>query len=190
VRTRVGYAGGSTPDPTYEDIGDHSEAVEVEFDPAKIAYRDLLAVFWNAHDSSSRSFTRQYRAAILWNGEEQRRLAEASLADVAGRSVRGIETSVEPLRRFTPAEDYHQKYYLRSRRVISAALHRAYPDEREFAASTAAARINGYLGGHGGPAQLAGEIGLLGLSGDARAALEAEVRERHPSESCPVPAAR
>lgn len=91
---------------------------------------------------------------------------------------------------FTPAEDYHQKYYLRGARVIAKALHRAYPDERDFAASTAAARINGYLGGHGGPAQLAEEIGLLGLTGDAREALVAAVRERHPSESCPVPAAR
>lgn len=190
VRTRVGYAGGSTPDPTYEDIGDHTEAVEVEFDPSRLGYRELLAVFWSEHDPSHRSFSRQYRAAVFWSGEEQRRLAEASRDETARRSGRKIETSLEPLRSFTPAEDYHQKYYLRSERRIAAALRRIYPGEREFAASTAAARINGYLGGHGGPARLAGEIDSLGLSGEARAALEAAVRQRHPSESCPVPAAR
>ena len=184
----MGYAGGTTPNPTYESIGDHSEAIEVEFDPAQISYRDLLDVFWSGHDPSRRSFSRQYRPAVFWSGEEQRRLAETSRREVASHSARMIETPVEPLRGFTPAEDYHQKYYLRSERAIASSLRRVYADEREFAASTAAARINGYLGGHGGPARLAGEIDALGLSGDARAALVAAVAERHPAESCPVPA--
>ena len=104
--------------------------------------------------------------------------------------ARKVETAIEPLRSFTPAEDYHQKHYLRAAKTIAAALHRVYPDEHDFVASTAAARVNGYLGGHGGPERLAGEIEGLGLSGGAREALEAEVRERHPSESCPVPVAR
>jgi peptide-methionine (S)-S-oxide reductase len=186
----VGYAGGSTPDPTYEDIGDHSEAIEVEFDPSRIAYRDLLAVFWGAHDPSRRSFSRQYRTAIFWSGERQRELAEASREDAARVNARRIETSVEPLKGFTPAEDYHQKYYLRFSKVIAEALHRMYPDERDFAASTAAARINGYLGGYGDRARLAGEIDRLGLTGGARSALEAAVRQNGASEICPLPAAR
>jgi hypothetical protein len=164
--------------------------VEVEFDPAKIAYRDLLVVFWGAHDPARRSVTRQYRAAIFWSGEAQRELAEVSRTEAAKGPSRRVETSVEPLRGFTPAEDYHQKYYLRYSDVIADALHRVYPDERDFAASTAAARINGYLGGHGGPARLAGEIDRLGLTGEARSALEAAVRQRNTSEICPVPAAR
>jgi len=65
-----------------------------------------------------------------------------------------------------------------------------YPDERDFAASTAAARINGYLGGHGDRARLAGEIDRLGLTGEARSALEAAVRQNGASEICPLPAAR
>lgn len=190
VRTRVGYAGGTTPEPTYENIGDHSETVEIEFDPAVISYKELLEVFWVAHDPARRSFSRQYRAAVLWSGGEQHRLAEESRALVARGIARKVETAVEPLRSFTPAEDYHQKYYLRAAKTIAAALRPLYPDEREFAGSTAAARVNGYLGGHGGPARLAGEIERLGLSGGAREALEAAVRERHPSESCPVPVAR
>lgn len=190
VRTRVGYAGGTTPAPTYEDIGDHAEAIEIEFDPAVISYKELLDVFWGAHDPAHQSFSRQYRAAVLWSGEEQHRLAEESRALAARGIARKVETAIEPLRSFTPAEDYHQKYYLRGAKAIAAALHRVYPDEREFAGSTAAARVNGYLGGHGGPARLAGEIERLGLSGAAREALEDAVRERHPSESCPVPVTR
>lgn len=190
MRTRVGYAGGSTLAPTYEDIGDHSEAIEIEFDPAVISYKELLDVFWGAHDPAHRSFSRQYRAAVLCSGEEQRRLAEESRALVARGIARKIETAIEPLRSFTPAEDYHQKYFLRGARTIAAALRRVYPEGSAFRDSTASARINGYLGGHGGPARLAGEIERLGLSGAAREALEDAVRERHPSESCPVPVAR
>jgi peptide-methionine (S)-S-oxide reductase len=186
VRTRVGYTGGSSADPTYESIGDHSEAIEVEFDPAVIGYRELLAVFWEAHDPSHRSISRQYRAAIFWSGEGQRRLAESSRDEIARRAVRGVVTALEPLRRFYPAEDYHQKYYLRSVASIAAAFRRAYPDEVAFAASTAAARVNGYLGGHGDPARLQAEIGALGLTGEARETLERIVGQMHPTERCDV----
>jgi peptide-methionine (S)-S-oxide reductase len=186
VRTRVGYAGGTTASPTYEDIGDHAEAIEIEYDPARIGYRDLLAVFWQAHDPGYASVSRQYRSAIFWVGDEQRRLAEESLQPVRRRAPGGVATALEPLRSFTPAEDYHQKYYLRGVRAVAAAYHRVYPDERDFAASTAVARVNGYLGGHGGPARLAEEIADLGLAGEARAALEKIVGSMHPAESCGV----
>lgn len=186
----MGYAGGTTPAPTYENIGDHAEAIEIDFDPAVISYQELLGIFWQAHDPARRSFSRQYRAAVFWQGDEQRRLAEISRGQAARGSGREVATALEPLRSFTPAEDYHQKYYLRAAKTIAAALRRFYPDERGFVASTAAARVNGYLGGHGGPERLAAEIDGLGLEGEARAALERIVREKHPSASCPLPAAR
>jgi peptide-methionine (S)-S-oxide reductase len=186
----VGYAGGTTRKPTYENIGDHSEAVEIEFDPTRISYQDLLAVFWQAHDPAYRSISRQYRAAVFWQGDEQHRLAELSRARAAAGIGREVATALEPLRGFTPAEDYHQKYYLRSVKPVAAAFRRHYPVERELAASTAAARVNGYVGGHGGPERLAAEIDSLGLEGEARQALERLVWQKHPSESCPLPTTR
>ena len=75
------------------------------------------------------------------------------------------------------------------RGTVAAAYHRIYPDECDFAASTATARVNGFLGGHGGPVRLAEEIGNLGLVGEARAALEQVVQKMHPSESCALPPA-
>lgn len=183
----MGYAGGSTPDPTYESIGDHAEAIEIEFDPARVGYEELLDVFWKAHEPSFRSISRQYRAAIFWSGDAQRRSAGASRDRAAGGGAREIATALEELQRFYPAEDYHQKYYLRSVKELAAAFRRVYPDERAFAASTAVARVNGYLGGHGGPGRLAEEIGGFGLTGEARAALEKIVGQMHPSETCAVP---
>ena len=183
-------SGGTTPDPTYENIGDHSEAIEIEFDPARIGYGDLLAVFWQAHDPAYRSVSRQYRTAVFWQGDAQHRLAELSRARAAGGTGRDVATALEPLRGFTPAEDYHQKYYLRSVKPVAAAFRRHYPVERDFVASTAAARVNGYVGGHGGPERLAAEIDGLGLEGEAREALVRIVRQKHPSASCPLPATR
>jgi peptide-methionine (S)-S-oxide reductase len=190
VRTRVGYAGGTTPRPTYQDIGDHSESIEIEFDPARIGFADLLAVFWEEHEPCERSFARQYAASVFFLDEGQRRLALASRDRVAAERGCAVATAVVPAGAFAPAEDYHQKYYLRGERGLMADLQARYPEDEALVASTAAARINGYLGGHGTPEQLAAEIGGLGLSARSRAQLQALVAERHPGASCALPGAR
>jgi peptide methionine sulfoxide reductase MsrA len=155
----VGYAGGTTPAPTYEAMGDHTETIQIDFDPTQISYQELLDVFWATHSPGPTSWSRQYRSVILVAGDAQRALAEASLA------ARGeVSTTVEPLGPFTRAEDYHQKYTLRHWKPILAELKRAYPDERDLVDSTAAARLNGYLAGKGSPAQLERELASLGLS--------------------------
>ena len=90
VRTRVGYTGGTTADPTYRRLGDHTEAVEVEFDPRRLGYRDLVEVFWEEHDPGRKSFSRQYLTALFPRGDGQRRIAVESARepgpDVGNRS--------------------------------------------------------------------------------------------------------
>ena len=80
VRTRVGYAGGTTDNPTYYKIGDHSETIQIDYDPSVISYRQLLDVFWNGHNCTLRSPTRQYMSIVFYHNEQQRQLAE----DTAG----------------------------------------------------------------------------------------------------------
>ena len=79
VRTRVGYAGGTSPEPTYHRLGDHSETVEVDYDASLTAYEDLLAEFWRAHDPRRPAYSVQYRSAILYRTEEERRAAELAV---------------------------------------------------------------------------------------------------------------
>lgn len=186
MRTRVGYTGGTTPDPTYETIGDHSEALEIEYDPARIGYAELLRVFWEAHGQRPRAGSRQYRAAVFALDAEQRRLALASRDQQALAWKAAASTEVLPAGVFTPAEDYHQKYYLRGNQLLAAELRARHPDEAAFIASTAAARVNGYLGGHGTPEQFASEIDAFGLSAPARRLLQALVARNRPSAVCPV----
>jgi methionine-S-sulfoxide reductase len=178
VRTRVGYTGGPQKNPTYHDLGDHSESIQIDFDPTRITYTELLEVFWKAHKPFSRSWSRQYRNALFYHDEGQRAAAEKSRAQISISRGRRVRTAIEPLGVFYRAEDYHQKYRLRSRPDFLRDLTRFYPQAREFTDSTAAARLNGYLGGHGSWPQLKKEIGGLGLREETRRQLVALVQRR------------
>jgi peptide-methionine (S)-S-oxide reductase len=147
IRTRVGYAGGNLENPTYHQLGDHSESIQIDFDPQRIAYSELLTIFWKTHKPSSRSWSRQYRNALFYHDEGQRAAAENGRDEIAARRGRRVRTAIEPLRAFYRAEDYHQKYRLRSRPDFLRDLTRFYPQARALTDSTAAARLNGYLGG-------------------------------------------
>ena len=166
--------------PTYRDLGDHSETVQVDYDPAVLSYEDLLAVFWADHDPTRPESSRQYRSAIFVHDEEQRRIAEASLAAEAARRGSRVYTAIEQLGTFTRAEDYHQKHFLRMVDAVEADLTRAYPDADALTDSTASARINGYLGGHGTLEQLDRDLPSFGLSRAGEAALRAAVEARAP----------
>ena len=122
VATRVGYTGGHTDHPTYQDVCSgmtgHAEAVEVTFDPDVISYVWLLDIFWQNHDPTQLNrqgpdHGTQYRSAIFYHSVDQRLAAEASLErlDRSGRLVRRIVTEIVPASTFWEAEQYHQKYH-------------------------------------------------------------------------------
>jgi peptide-methionine (S)-S-oxide reductase len=164
VRTRVGYAGGTKPNPTYRDLGDHTETIQIEYDPSVVSYRELLNVYWSSHNPASRPFSRQYMSIVFYHNDEQRKLAietrDIEVARVGGE----IFTEIVPFSEFYPAEDYHQKYRLRGAPDLMKEFSAMYPDEDDFVASTAAARVNGYLGNNGTCEGLREEVDSLGLS--------------------------
>jgi methionine-S-sulfoxide reductase len=149
IRTTVGYTGGNKPDPSYRRMGDHTETVQVEYDPQKVSYEDLLRVFWSSHDPLSQAWSRQYRNALFYYTDEQQRLAAASRDRTAAKLGRKVNTDIEPAGTFYSAEDYHQKYSLRGDRELWAELRSRFPSDQALFDSTAAARLNGYLGGYG-----------------------------------------
>ena len=157
----MGYAGGAKLSPTYRDLGDHTEAIEIDYDPARTSYERLLAVFWEDHQPVRPAYGRQYRSAIFFSGAEQRSLAEASKRTVEASAGQRVFVDLEPLVRFWRAEDYHQKYALRRHRELLDEI--AGYDERAFTDSTAAARLNAYAYGYGTPADLAAKLPSLGL---------------------------
>jgi peptide-methionine (S)-S-oxide reductase len=163
IRTRVGYAGGTKVNPTYHALGDHSETIQIEYDPNQISYEELLDAFWNAHIPTSRPYSRQYASFVFYHDEAQRQSAvETKAQQEAKRGT--IFTEIVPAGTFYPAEDYHQKYYLRNAHDLMQEFNAIYPDGDDFAASTAAARVNGYLGRHGTCEQFQEEVDSLGLT--------------------------
>ncbi len=123
-----------------------------------------MEVFWKAHDPTSRSWSRQYRAALFFGNEEQQKLALESRDREAARIKGKIRTEILPATEFHLAEDYHQKYYLRQDLVLGTEFRMIFPSERDLVNSTAAARVNGYIGGYGPKSALKEELDQLGLS--------------------------
>ena len=117
VSTRVGYAGGDVPNATYRNHGTHAEAIEITFDPEQVSYRDLLEFFFQIHDPTTvnrqgNDMGTSYRSAILYVDEEQRRVAEETIADVdaSGRWPGKVVTELQPAGPFWEAEPEHQDY--------------------------------------------------------------------------------
>lgn len=121
VATTVGYSGGSFPNPTYHDVctgrTGHAEAVEVEFDPARVSYQELLRAFWENHDPTTLNrqgpdHGTQYRSAIFFHSPDQEAAALASKQQLerAGTFKRPIVTEITPASAFYRAEEYHQQY--------------------------------------------------------------------------------
>ncbi|WP_440764547.1 peptide-methionine (S)-S-oxide reductase MsrA [Natronorubrum sp. DTA7] len=170
VRTRVGYAGGTTPTPGYHSLGDHTEVVQVEYDPGTLTYDDLLEVFWTNHDWGSTAPKRQYRSVVLAADNEQLAAAERDRDGLEERAGRSVATDLERLEAFTRAEDYHQKYELRSTPVVGDELAARYGDS--FVDSTVVARLNGFVAGHGEPSQRATLLERVELTPTQRSELQ------------------
>ena len=178
VRTRVGYTGGESENPTYHHLGDHSEAIQIEYDPALISYQELLDLFWAGHDPTRPAYSQQYASIIFYHDDEQERLARTSKEHQETQYGHKVYTEIVPASEFYLAEGYHQKYRLRQSREFMNEFKAIYPDDADFVNSTAAARVNGYLGGYGALADLQAEIDELGLSPTGRQKLLDIVRKR------------
>ena len=118
-----GYAAGKTENPTYQEVvtgmTGHAEVIQIEFDPKKISYKDLLDVFWAAHDPTTLNRQgadrgTQYRSIILCHDDEQKKTAEASRKAATAQFKDPIVTEIVPLTKFYKAEGYHQNYYNRN----------------------------------------------------------------------------
>lgn len=119
-----GYTGGTKPNPTYEEVCSgstgHAETAQITFNPKQISYGKLLDVFWKAHDPTQLNrqgpdVGEQYRSAIFYHDEKQKKLAEKSKAEEQKNFDKPIVTEIKPLTKFYKAEDYHQNYYSNNR---------------------------------------------------------------------------
>ena len=120
VSVKSGYAGGKTENPSYEQVSEgntgHVEAVQIEYDPKKVGYNDLLKIFWEIHDPTQANgqgadIGSQYQAVIFYHTKEQKELAEESMKEEAKKFKIPLMTQIRPFKIFYQAEEYHQNFY-------------------------------------------------------------------------------
>jgi methionine-S-sulfoxide reductase len=179
----VGYAGGTTTDPTYYNLSGSAETVQLDFDPTQVSYEQLVEDFFSFHDATSAPSTGQYRSVIFVNGPEQEATARSVLQRVQAGSRGDVKTQIVPIGDFTLAEDYHQKYALQGDSLLFKELSAIYPNIWDLVNSTAATRVNAFLDGFGTLEQLSSELGDLGLSATA----QEKLLSASPAAACPVP---
>lgn len=149
VRTAVGYAGGTSPDPTYHDLGDHTEVVRLTFEPTTISYRGLLDHALEAYSHRSQPAKRQYHRIVLAETDRQADAVETAVAEMtAGAGPDAIATRLERLDTFYLAESYHQKHGLRGKRWVTNVFDEAGYGDDAFRRSPAAAKLHAHVTGH------------------------------------------
>ncbi|PSQ97608.1 MAG: methionine sulfoxide reductase [Bacteroidetes bacterium SW_9_63_38] len=178
IRTRVGYAGGTTAAPTYDDIGDHIETVWIEYDPAQVDYAGLLLLFWASHDPTCAPFKRQYQPALFPQTDRQAEQARASRT-ARKQETGALTTEIIAEASFHRAESYHQNYKLRRHPVLFDAVRQNYPTDEAFISAPAATLVNGYVGGHRAPRHLDGDLPRLSLPREAAQRLRTVAARRH-----------
>ncbi len=169
MRTRVGYTGGSLKDPTYQNLGNHTEAIQIDFDPGVTSYRELLAAFWQWHRPVAAAWSQQYKSAVYVHDARQRADVAAELLVTQERVGVKIHTEIHDLDVFYRAEDYHQKYRLRRDRAWMDVLRAIYTDELTFVDSTVAMWANAFLDGAISKSEFRARLGKVALSEQARA---------------------
>ena len=141
--------------------------MQVDYDPGKTSYKDLIDIFWSSHEPTARSWSRQYRAAVFYHDERQEKLAMETREGLQAKFMGEISTDIVPFTEFYRAEDYHQKHALQHSYEFMMEFKNMYPSFEDIVSSTAAARVNGYLGGYGTMMGLRVELDSYGLSPEA-----------------------
>lgn len=178
IRTRTGFAGGTTASPSYRNMGDHTETVQVDFDPSILSFENILRVFWAHHTSTNRTDygERQYLSLLFYHDEQQKQAIERVKQELEDERNERIETEIGPFTAFTQAEERHQKYYLKrfKRAAEELSVHFALPDS--FTDSTLTARLNGFVREYTTLDKIGEEIQIWNASEQSKKQLAAFIR--------------
>ena len=150
--------------PTYHSLGNHTEAVQIDFNPDELNFEAVLNLIWTSHNPIGAPRSSQYKSAIWFADDQQLVAIKESLEPLVKKYERELTTEILPLETFFNAEDYHQKYVLQRHDAVMKQFGKYYPDFADFVDSTAAARLNGFAYGCGSRSLLEQEQANYGFS--------------------------
>ncbi len=161
IRTRTGYAGGTSMNPAYRQMGDHTETVQLDFSPSIITFDEILEVFWNNHNpvNINNYKGRQYLSLLFYSDDKQRETIQHVLRRRKEQGRGEPETEIAPYSGFHLAEDKHQKYYLKRFPNAIEKLNEWFPSQDDLNNSTLAARLNGLAKGYTNLERILNEMG-------------------------------
>ena len=143
-------------------MGDHSECVEIDFDPQIISLEKIIQHFWSIHNPNRANYKgRQYLSIILFENAEQEQIVYKIKGEIETRLGESVQTEIAPSQKFTLAEDKHQKYYLKRYLKAYATLLEYYGSHESFMNSTVVARLNGFVKGYCTLSDIKNEISIL-----------------------------
>ena len=174
-KTRVGYAGGKIDNPTYHNLGSHTETIQLEYDPEQITYKELIEIFFDNHNPYRKAYGSQYKSIVFYHNERQKEIFEDYAANL--NNGRQLYIELNEYRVFHYAEFYHQKYRLQSFNNIMSELRELYSTDREFINSTLTARLNHYVGSKKGMDLFEKEKEFYGLESETIDWLKNFIRE-------------
>lgn len=172
VRTRVGYSGGILDNPTYHNIGDHIETLQVDFDPEIIQFDDIAGIFWSSHNPAEPYWNRQYAKAIFYHDAQQKEIIERQRDKITESLGKSVNTEIIKFERFCIAENYHQKYHLQNVSSLLRDYKKIFSRFEGFINSTSVARVNGYVRGYGRAEDFDKNVDRLGLSEQSKIELK------------------
>ena len=162
--------------PSYKDLGDHTETVSLSYDPNVVSFETLLSVFWANHNPTIPS-QRQYRSLILHHNEEQKLSAQKSLMVARQKTSDEIHTEILPAGKYYEAETYHQKYVLQQHPWLITAL--LIQTREDLIKSHACTKLNGYLAGYGSLEDALNEAKRLGLNEKMMDYVKIQIENHH-----------
>ncbi|WP_042168481.1 peptide-methionine (S)-S-oxide reductase MsrA [Paenibacillus gorillae] len=170
IRTVTGYAGGTTPDPTYREMGNHSETVQLQYDSTQISFQQLAELFWQNHNPININGYKgtQYMSLLFYHDAEQEEVIRHVIQSRVNRGYEPPETRIMRYAEFYPAEDRHQKYYLQRYPDAMEKLSALYSDKQELFGSTLAARLNGLAKGYTSMERIRSELEGWKIGSDER----------------------
>jgi len=164
LRTRVGYSGGDLTQPSYDNLGNHVEIFEVDYDPDLISYADLVELYFVFYDASMRPISQRVKPVIYYRTDEEYTMATKIKQVIEAQSEDGIFAVIEPFEIFYLAEAKHQLSYLKQETSLYGEISQIFENDDQLILSILASKLNGFIPGYGNPEELAAIIEDSGLS--------------------------
>ena len=174
-KTRVGYAGGDKENPTYHNLGGHTETIQIEYDPTAISYKELLEIFFENHNPYVKPYSTQYKSIVFYHNQDQKEIYQNYVEKL--KENKTLYTQLKEYEKFYYAEFYHQKYQLQGFSRLMKEVQKYYPKDMNFINSTLTARLNYFVGTREGKEMLEKEKEYYGLDEETISWLKSFIKE-------------